>query len=1311
MSVIHQLYCTHCTYRTSALHRREDSIGDQVFEYSTRAGSVPREKSHDVFRLIESVLYFHLPGDTPQTEFMRFTANTSPRRLFFLPAISGTRVVAHVCYRQTDTRGRPGSYFAHVFSSENKSGATWSALDAIMLWGSPHWITEDSANHPYDLPAVESLTTIPGHGAHVNDNVLRSFLTTPANGFFNDPGNVIPPQWRERDTQQRRQLLIDLLSAALLVEPDRHEKVWLAAEESLAALLFFGVFRLLPPKGLIDKLSFSTFESHIDRPAAVLVATLFHKPETDFSEDAYRGRGAVINTFNGRRSPALRPAVYAAMVIQKLLAPDGSRLVNELLQRLAEANVTQGKDLEQLLAAEDLIPQIVSPPPGVIVTERQLPSGREPRKIVQRGVIKALCAGSVVSPHLRQIAQSPERVSLLIELLSGAELPEANVILQQLLQFIPADDFIRLMPDKRISKQLKINLLAKIVHETKSLPPGYDSLWSSRPELGWPDKMLEGLFSQLSNDDIQPLLDSALTVFPGSPAETMDRLKTTVGSLLSASANDPTKRELLSPIVDRAATDPSRLQALLLIPEIGAPLVSQCGLGGPIESCLRETLQQLPRDPARFVDRLRLLQLGQKLPLGEEWQSRFNAWQRIRQNLSQLDTLLQNRPGRLVGFFNKQHQQDLESNLQGLLADAPRTLTADDFPNDYSGRDRAQLLKRIVNQLVPSELPADFFDLEQFAAAISRRPYQVTTPTTDRQRPRSKSGFKRWTATAIAVIALTLVVGVFGWTIQRSLIDKSDPAAKNDDEATRKKNEESNRTAAVTKDGKVRATNAAAARKKEDEEQEHAAAARKKKGDDERAAEAARREEEEDNRKVAEVAAEKLKDEDKKRAIAAAAETVRKRRAALAANKPNWPPKFLTLPPGDSPELKQICPWSEEPGEPIALRGIEELNKHLETFVGDQPRPMFVVGKDTIGSADRPLIVNWAAKRPADESPPAGTVELCRFQKTAEGLYFRWNHPEGDSLHKARQMLRLCCLEVGQGDLASVIPLLPDAELLANWDVEYQDNAAHFSFKPDLPGTNAFAWFIRRGTLHLDHGDPVEFQFPDIAAHRGVANHEVKWPDSELAERFGVAKIEFACKFDVKPTAGLQLSLSSVAKATVSDEQKKVNELAALLRKILNKPNKPYKDKKGKATDKPPNDDLNKLDASDLLGQVMKWESITWLRQTEDMEIAMIRLSPGWKKPERPKPLDIDPKWEPTALAAAKLEYLKKDFIPWFIREMLCPALKVYQSKLDEKQADADKAKSVQEDINRVEIKELVRYVNQRPVVVLSPKDRAVDAK
>src|SRR4051794_27666158 len=97
-------------------------------------------KSHDSFRLVEPYMYFHLPGDTPAEDLLNETPRSAPCRFVFLPSVNGLQMLSQIRYRQTDTRGRPGSYFAHVLFREQKgNGTPWSAADCLGLWGAAAW--------------------------------------------------------------------------------------------------------------------------------------------------------------------------------------------------------------------------------------------------------------------------------------------------------------------------------------------------------------------------------------------------------------------------------------------------------------------------------------------------------------------------------------------------------------------------------------------------------------------------------------------------------------------------------------------------------------------------------------------------------------------------------------------------------------------------------------------------------------------------------------------------------------------------------------------------------------------------------------------------------------------------------------------------------------------------------------------------------------------------------------------------------------------------------------------------------------------
>ena len=211
---VHQLYCTHCTYATSYLHQRGDeAVGQQVFEYSTRSGSVAREQSHDYFRQIEPYMYYHLPSDLPAADAIKHDADTTShwRRLLYMPSVGGLRIVAQVAYRTTDTKGRPGSYFSHVLCSENSDGQEpgWTAVDALRLWGSDGWIDTDQENLPFQLPTFNHIAELNGSAKPViNDDLLLTYLRQPASPHTpsNDVRGTVPIRFWQKTPQQRQQL-------------------------------------------------------------------------------------------------------------------------------------------------------------------------------------------------------------------------------------------------------------------------------------------------------------------------------------------------------------------------------------------------------------------------------------------------------------------------------------------------------------------------------------------------------------------------------------------------------------------------------------------------------------------------------------------------------------------------------------------------------------------------------------------------------------------------------------------------------------------------------------------------------------------------------------------------------------------------------------------------------------------------------------------------------------------------------------------------------------------------------------------------
>ena len=53
MSVIQQMYCTHCTHGSSALERRQGDLAARMLGYSVRAGSLEGDALRQIYRQVE----------------------------------------------------------------------------------------------------------------------------------------------------------------------------------------------------------------------------------------------------------------------------------------------------------------------------------------------------------------------------------------------------------------------------------------------------------------------------------------------------------------------------------------------------------------------------------------------------------------------------------------------------------------------------------------------------------------------------------------------------------------------------------------------------------------------------------------------------------------------------------------------------------------------------------------------------------------------------------------------------------------------------------------------------------------------------------------------------------------------------------------------------------------------------------------------------------------------------------------------------------------------------------------------------------
>jgi hypothetical protein len=339
-----------------------------------------------------------LPRDTPAGKKESLDAATAPRRLTFLPNLGDCQIVGQVSYRSRDTAGRPGSYFADILVGElgrpsagragQRSQSTegrWSPAECLRLWSADHdgksqgdwWcdseerLTAQTAEGR-GVPIAPSggLADVRSGGAEcISDAAFWSFLNTAPGGDFDDLGRIIPPRWRDMSVEDRQSLVANLLQATINLLKNRGRgNVVVAVEPSVAALLFYGLCRLLPESLTIYSdqatgISFSTYEPFPERPMTNLLATTFfdiENPSNDLPAEVYQ-RGFACNTFrdpfkclkDGRELP--RNDSYVQHILQ--LATDGHAPARDhadehelllALNSLSNLNVTMLDQLVEL---------------------------------------------------------------------------------------------------------------------------------------------------------------------------------------------------------------------------------------------------------------------------------------------------------------------------------------------------------------------------------------------------------------------------------------------------------------------------------------------------------------------------------------------------------------------------------------------------------------------------------------------------------------------------------------------------------------------------------------------------------------------------------------------------------------------------------------------------------------------------------------------------------------------------------------------------------------------------------------------------
>ena len=676
MNPIHQIYCTHCTYGTSALEQREGELADRVLGYSARASSLERTDLRNCYRQVERFLYYYLPSDTPAEEKLRLDASTAPRRMFFSPALGEFQVLGQISYRQQDTAGRPGSYFAHVLlgSRENR----WSPLDCLQLWGA-HWADEDSEKLSAKLPELEQLGgLLDGAPPAIDDRLLLNFLKTPLGEPFDDPRKVIPERWQYVAPADRAELLAETLQGFLTLGSQRRENLLLVIEPSVAALIFYGVARLLPPGPVRDSLSFSTFEPNADRLPVSLAATTFHSPETtDLRPDAYRRRGYVHNTFANRYSEHGRPeGNYGRLLVETLLASGGEG-ADQLLGGFHSSGAKAPEDLELLADVHHLVERVLDP--AAPLNETRWRQSDVATRYLSQAVHLQLANDAAGWPTLRALIGSPNQL-LVMELIASA--PGATEIqgpLQYLLRKLPPDRFGELLTSARLPRSAKVEALAYYLSTSGRFPDHCESLWTEGSRLssilaGRAEPLLPAVMSRLPAQVIAPLYHT----LPPEQSELLllavirgGRPEPELQAALRAVVGDILKEWDDARIVGWLTEHRDELRSFYPLPD------------NTLRPRLARLLFEIPDRPEQLEARLTALEgwieYFSEPALAER---RLVQWQKIRAILASICEAMTHKPAnRFEAVFRKPKPPDYRSLAEALQTAMPMNV----YPDDLQG--------------------------------------------------------------------------------------------------------------------------------------------------------------------------------------------------------------------------------------------------------------------------------------------------------------------------------------------------------------------------------------------------------------------------------------------------------------------------------------------------------------------------------------------------------------------------------------------------------------------------------------------------
>jgi len=633
MTIIHQIYCIRAGGDDSPAEAVAPDTRQRSASGPALASSLDAELLSQYYRHIEPHLEYNPPGNVIDNQAPQPRAAEATERLFFVSLAGGVQLLGNVCDGPREGGDASPSCFAHVLlrdsqypSSVDPSNHTedqfarpdvsWTGLDALKLWGAAGWVRRQPPDLPAKLPVLESCEELlDGGEPAIDDLVFESFLKQPPEApEFHDPAGVIPARWRGMPAERRRAWFAQVLAGFMGAAAESGQPLIVVAEPPLAALMFYGVMRLLPEGPRRSQISFSTLETDLHRPRALLAGTWgCDVPSAGEAPAATPWPGTLVNTLGEPSHEAAAENLWqqACSLIEKL-CQGGWEAVEEALAGAVPEAAAGGLEADAAQRAVAVLLETGSFP------DESWRSSASSISAVHHELARRVVAMEHPAVGLSPVVGGPAHLHVLGLLSAKPVAPGTRKAVIYLLKELPPEGIFGLLKLSGVSDDDKITVLGRYIHEHGELPPGCDTLWddfaaAARGSRRAGAVLMARTLAKLPPKDLKRLFRSA-------PREASLGF---VVNVFRLAKNNKLKIESLTAVVRQM----DEAEVIEFLRSSGPEVLRSYPEGEPaLPEKAAELLCTLPRHPGEFKRRLDLILACRPLLPDDEHREAAAAW-------------------------------------------------------------------------------------------------------------------------------------------------------------------------------------------------------------------------------------------------------------------------------------------------------------------------------------------------------------------------------------------------------------------------------------------------------------------------------------------------------------------------------------------------------------------------------------------------------------------------------------------------------------------------------------------------------------